>query len=111
MLESKKFISKLSLICGLFALEQSLAMDTSRWPINQAPTQKSDDIKIFTRKNVSELSNIVHPGDWVFLDIDETILRTGKERYAPDTILLNLDPKVVQMISNWRVTYPVLFLF
>lgn len=67
--------------------------------IAQAPVQKNE---ITILKNVSDLETIILPGDLVLFDIDDTILKMGKEGH----IILNLDPKVAPLIDNWRKNYP-----
>lgn len=48
-------------------------------------------------KKVSELENIVMPGDLVLLNIDKTILNSA---------LLNLGPKLSHLVKNWRMSNP-----
>lgn len=47
----------------------------------------------------------MRPGDWIFLDIDQTLLKTSKDRYGPDSIIIDLDPKVAPVIKNMLESY------
>ena len=70
------------------------------------------DTEITPLKKVSETANIVRPGDWVILNIHETLLKSGrplKKKGIPDKkddILLNLDPQIPVLLKNWQQSYP-----
>ncbi len=65
--------------------------------------KKSSKSPIRKIKNISEMDRagvIVRPGDWIVFDIDQTVLREGR---AFNQEVLNLDPKVVEMVKDWQV--------
>lgn len=66
--------------------------------------EKKSSKKLYsTIINISEMDEtagvVVQPGDWLILDIDGTVLKRGKDNNQD---ILNLDPKVVEMVKNWQ---------
>ena len=51
--------------------------------------------------NISDLDSNFRSGDFVVVDIDETIIKTGKDRYDDKTFLLSLDTKFPHTVRRW----------
>ena len=46
-------------------------------------------LSLISIKNVSDIEPFIQHGDWLFIDIDDTILRTGNKRYKSLLYLYN----------------------
>lgn len=108
-LDSAKFLVLL-LSCSVWILESD-AMDESFLHKGPGVPQTSSIGKpspqhIQVIRNISELANMILPGDWIVLDIDNTLLRTGQGKRGPESTLLNLDPKVADLVKNLARSYP-----
>jgi hypothetical protein len=71
--------------------------------LEEEQPQLRSKLSITKIQNISDMDQtvgiVVQPGDWLILDIDETILQRGKDSNQE---ILNLDPKVVEMVKNWQ---------
>lgn len=65
------------------------------------PALSEEKLSFPLLKNVSDVETRIRPGDWVILDIDETLLKR-----SPSGKRLNLDPKVPELIKNLQQSYP-----
>lgn len=99
MINHKKYQS-LFLLAALSIFSITTVQSTQTQSVSESLSQ-SQSTSFKQLKNVSSLEDIVRPGDWVVLDIDETLLKQ-----SPSGLRLNLDPKASQVIQNWQQSYP-----